>query len=857
MILEALGRFHAKSTTGTPAQPTNTTDQDPPASIMDLSAPVQSDDPEAPPSSTPASPSYTGRQSVRSATSVGRASSAVSITSSSSSAPFSSTKGSQASRRMSNNLFGSGKFRDYSYIRTVNHQRRTDSTRSDTPTHSDATTTGMDTITINKSEQSASIYSDAHSPRPVTPEGSGHSTSISSSPSRDKAADSASETSDTTTFSSRLTKALSPDHLRRASRALDEVIRELEEEGDDEIVMERFPITRVLSTKPIVRYPEPSLVFHLPPSLIVNTTPHQLQPEPERTMSPLPPTAPASASTAEFEAGQAFSSDEPVVVDETHPESPSGSRPHSRQASPVPRLPGYIPGMPRPMTPHDSTSSQSTVDTDDQTPSATPRATSPRLPSITSQSPMFSQSLVSSLLRSNSSASTTNRNGQRSRSPASASGTSSPLFFHRSTNGRFTPDERTRNTSGTPDSDPESPTLNRRRPTSPLSGQAYQPLNSSTSTSHPNISRPSTPSNIVWNPPSSTRTGRSGSFTGYFSNSGHSRNNSSTSIGVTSTEALAGHAESFLDRSKSLTRSLRSPALPDSPFVDNGHTGAGISSMMGQGYGRPPSAMSGIDLGSPVGNPSRPLRSPTPTHAHNGSASPIGQMFPSFMNGSSNGLFNHNNHTSSSSPSPPSPRASSRQNQHGSFSLSPAHALLLQPLANSSRSSLESAGSSYHSWDEENKNDRLFGFFGKLDPQQPEWHDITISVHDKSGSTTSTTATTTTTSGTTESSPSIGGSGGSTVESEEVVRRVIGLTKNDFVSIQDKLVAAALTKAATPEGRNRAASLRRRRPSTSQSNYSTGGGDNRVWTFSYHNIFRNYHTDFFLPSFPFSYGGSS
>ena len=59
-------------------------------------------------------------------------------------------------------------------------------------------------------------------------------------------------------------------------------------------------------------------------------------------------------------------------------------------------------------------------------------------------------------------------------------------------------------------------------------------------------------------------------------------------------------------------------------------------------------------------------------------------------------------------------------------------------------------------------------------------------------------------------------------EAEEAARRETGLSRADFAAIQDKLVGAALTKAATPENR-RAGSIRRRRPSTSQSNYSYSG----------------------------------
>ena len=52
------------------------------------------------------------------------------------------------------------------------------------------------------------------------------------------------------------------------------------------------------------------------------------------------------------------------------------------------------------------------------------------------------------------------------------------------------------------------------------------------------------------------------------------------------------------------------------------------------------------------------------------------------------------------------------------------------------------------------------------------------------------------------------------------MRKNTGLTKGDFIAVQDKLVKAAIQKVNTPSGRVRADSLRRRRPSTSQSNYS-------------------------------------
>ena len=55
---------------------------------------------------------------------------------------------------------------------------------------------------------------------------------------------------------------------------------------------------------------------------------------------------------------------------------------------------------------------------------------------------------------------------------------------------------------------------------------------------------------------------------------------------------------------------------------------------------------------------------------------------------------------------------------------------------------------------------------------------------------------------------------------EEVIKRYAGLGKADIVAIQEKLVTAAFTKIANTDPRDRApSSLRRRRPSTSQSSY--------------------------------------
>lgn len=446
--------------------------------------------------------------------------------------------------------------------------------------------------------------------------------------------------------------------------------------------------------------------------------------------------------------------------------------PRASITSPAPRLAGYIPGMPRPMTPHSLS-----FDSDDHTPSATPRATSPRLPGSTHQPSAITQTLVSDLYRSSSSVSASR--SSRAVSPSTTPTSMSPPFFHRSTNGRFTPDDRSRNDSGGEDSahdeQPDSPVIARRRPISPLSGPVYQPMTPVSG------SRPTTPSSITWNPsPISNGTkghARNGSSSGQ-SVPRHSRSGSTTSTTDGSGDA---------DVSRLTTRSQRAAANLDSSWLDSRHASATSLSMNSDH--RPSSALSGTDLNSsPVQAPNRPFRSPTPTH--NATYSPTSATFGdqgAIVNGNGNGIS--------------SSRRTSKQNAHSSFSFTPSQALLFSPLANTSRSSLESAGSSYHSWDEDHKKDRLFDLFSSLNPQ-PEWHELAA------GRSTSSTSRTTP-----YDAP----------DSEDLVRRQLGLNKSEIAIIQEKLVAAALTKAATPEGRHRANSVRRRRPSTSQSNYSFTG----------------------------------
>lgn len=412
--------------------------------------------------------------------------------------------------------------------------------------------------------------------------------------------------------------------------------------------------------------------------------------------------------------------------------------PDERRASPVPSriLPGYIPGMPRPMTPRDN------IDSDDQrSHSTTPRASSPLNPS---PSPILTASLVG-----RESTSSPSRSTPRPISPPIIS----PLF--RTATGRYTPEDSSRNG----DLDFENFGTGRRRPASPLSGPAYQPMAVS--------SRPGTPSNITWSPHKST---------GPQPHAGHSANSSwASEAGGTNTDM-----HSSLERAKSTTRSLQSPALPDSPMIDRGYGNMssftfGSSPPSGQSVPeRPPSTISRVDIGSPIGSPSRALRSPTPTQAS--PSSPTSPNIDSLSRSNS--------------------KRSSKQNTSSSpFSLGPYPPLVFSPIANSSRSSFESAGSSYHSWEDERHRDRSLALFSDGDSQQPPWFNIS----------------------TPEQAPD------DEWDAEDIISRYAGLKKSDFMAIQDKLVTVAIAKTATPDTRDRAPSLRRRRPSTSQSNYSLNG----------------------------------
>lgn len=412
-----------------------------------------------------------------------------------------------------------------------------------------------------------------------------------------------------------------------------------------------------------------------------------------------------------------------------------------RGASPIPArtMPGYVPGMPRPMTPRN-------IDLDEQRSiSTTPRAQSP---AVAGTAALGLVPDGPTKVRRESTSSITK--------PLAVA----PLFLQRSTNGRFTPtvpsvvtDEYQRDGSEY-DNSLNSSLFNRRRPASPL---AYQPL----TPNRPNSrnSRPGTPSNVVWTPNSSANGhGRRGS---------HSRSNS------LSTEADLEYRSPVGILSKpSGPRALRSPPLPESFGLESEQIKATATGLNGKDQpaiasGRPQGIIGDLDVHAMMSPPSSPPpRNLTPTQ--NAQRSPTSPTFPN---------------------------KATRQNPSSSpFNITAFSALGFSARANSSRSSLDSVGSSFHSWDEQ---DKVFTVFSESKENQAVWYDVADL--DKSGLATP----------------------ADESDAEDVLKRYGGLKKVDIAAIQDKLVNIAFMKLANLDPRDRAPSaLRRRRPSTSQSNYT-------------------------------------
>ncbi|KAF9036675.1 hypothetical protein BJ165DRAFT_594029 [Panaeolus papilionaceus] len=624
------------------------------------------------------------------------------------------------------------------------------------------------------------------------------------------------------------------------------------------------------------------------------------------------PTVPANSVPSSSSGGpSATTSEEPMAI------SGDGVTPEEileRRASPIPArsVLGYVPGMPRPMTPRDFEYDEF------RSHSTTPRAQSPygELPSGPS-SPTFGGF-------GNPGPSTpTNKHQRRSSTSSAVRGSPSvltsaaPLFLQRSTNsGRHTPissvntyddssfdsaENSAANRSPSPTSTTFSSSMlnSRRRPASPLAGPSFQPL-ATAATGGPGTSpyrisgsRPSTPSNVIWQPSASVST------SGHTfappppqpQDRPHSRINSwstPTDGGITPSSDIQASLEQYgmlssstngngsahpaLIKDKTNARNLADPSYSDSPLeggdesesdrlmaalglggsataVENGNASSSSPFLLDRKVaGTPVGSGTGWNSPAPLHAPQPAIRSSTPTQSPRSSnAAPISELIQqrnaagsrrsmrggsvgngvSIISSNSNGsparqgastpsnmsAWGHTNNTSTSTTSSFGNSLTDIRPNGAFSSLGFAHR------ANSSRSSLDSAGSSFHSWEDGEGNgnlavDRVFSVFtaaansleeGKVPTGASPivWHNFSESVN-----------------GFTPSPPLNSLKDEPENEPEEVMRRFAGLSKEDFVNLQTRLVSAEYTRNANIDPRDRAPSaLRRRRPSTSQSNY--------------------------------------
>jgi serine/arginine repetitive matrix protein 2 len=151
-----------------------------------------------------------------------------------------STPSARSAKRYSNNLFGSGRSRDFTVTRSL------------------TTRTSRSTTSSIAGTEGGSTFSD----RPVTPDSSGATSSAQSTPEKASLVRSASlaapgpygDQSNLTSIAEyRLSKTLGPSGLKRASLAFEDAIKSMaliEEDAEEEILMPRTPFNRPPSRSP-------------------------------------------------------------------------------------------------------------------------------------------------------------------------------------------------------------------------------------------------------------------------------------------------------------------------------------------------------------------------------------------------------------------------------------------------------------------------------------------------------------------------------------------------------------------------------------------------------------------------------
>ncbi|EJD05954.1 uncharacterized protein FOMMEDRAFT_132375 [Fomitiporia mediterranea MF3/22] len=707
MLLDMLSRIRAHGTGhGGPASKTSVTTESNNSSVRSdpSSTSVSSND-------AASSASSTVRQSTQSTTTMSSAPGSSELSHS----PVSPS--SRSAKRHSNNLFGGGQLRDIRYMRKSSNRTISSSRSALSSTQSESTTENIANALIDS-------YSDGHA-RPITPENSTSTINAPSSPISAASSDRSMNLSMSSSIEEgvaplagssalRLSRQLTTGQVKRMSMSLEEAIRKIEEEADDQVLVPR------------------------------STTSAQQNgnAEPGRALALTTDDTNSNSAKAITEASNESSTMSWLAdVDTSGPagayRSPSPYR-TGRSTSPVPRVPGYIPGMPRPVTPARDNDLE-----DVRSLSITPRAAASS-PPLSAGSTLLRQAVNNS----------PTPYGARPKSP------------HSSVRDRY----------GNPyGSEHTSLSSHWRRPSSPLSSNsnAFQSLNGG--------SRPSTPSNVTWNVSaresgqSSKPLGRNGTLLG------HNRTASNSSVGDSQS-----WIESPIDDAPKTV--LRIPRPIYSPGTsDDGRDSEVRNKFLSNGSVLSASALAFVDY-----DPTSEL-----SNSFGMSSSPSRDLTRSTSVTSTldEGTRAKQRILSPLLTPPTSPFARN-------FDQNPL--VISRTSNNSSRSSLVSVGSSYHSTEDDGAK-----FLLAPDRMEPAWHDVPISVNVMNQGRT----------GTRGNPPAD--------DPEHLLRQYTGLTKLDLLSIQNKLLEASQARAKSSEVRA-SSTLRRRRPSTAQSIHSTGGQPSRT-----------------------------
>ncbi|QRW14770.1 proteophosphoglycan 5 [Ceratobasidium sp. AG-Ba] len=527
----------------------------------------------------------------------------------------------------------------------------------------------------------------------------------------------------------------SPAQIRRASLALQDVIQEFEEGEEDE---------KILAPR--------SGPFN---GGNQNELSQDHEPHAHHTEGPIG-----------YGEAIAWPNDQSGLQDSTSsvPYSRSVTASPTQRMDAVNRLPGYVPGMHRPITPRDSA-----VDTDTTGRSSTQLASTPGhgYSSSSLSSPTPTERALPPNVIANKRGSITN----------------SPL---RTRPRQLSIEDQYGDTGGSSSDSTQTPLKSalsdRRRPMSPLADSVYA-----------SSARSATPSNTLadaWSPtavsfsatsPSSRTMGITASA---LSRDGHLRQTSSASSGM---EASDGHYSSPSANRANGTRVV-SPSLPDSSTL-NGSSGLAniVSSWNGATTNvivdepihrtpTPSRVISTMEMGHSM-MPPHPFRSPTPSRSPvrivsggtpSRTATPLSRSTTPNLHKRGH---SRNGSLATDSVSGGRPLRTAHAHSPSTSSGLRQNPLMMSPMLNSSRSSLASTGSSYHSWDEDQlggKPTHKRGVSVFID-NETSWKKLRSGFDTSMGM---------------ENAP----------DPDDIREVLAGLTKQDIAAVQEKLVFAAVKK---------------------------------------------------------------